>query len=228
MPLPVTETSAAPRRFLRDRAFDMLLGAIQDGQVVPGEVLQDEELMAWLGMSRTPIRHALIRLAEAGLVEMSAGRQTIVAELSQERTNRALMVSGMFNTYAVRRLGGRFEADQLAVLARHRATLERLTTSESPAAMAQAVAAFFGAITSACGNAVVDEQVGRLEIELALFLRPSAAASTILLDRMVEGVAAIDDALQAGDRERALAAVRALYDITRVNFVDRFREPEID
>jgi DNA-binding GntR family transcriptional regulator len=226
MPLP-SNTENGPRRFLRDRAFEMLFGAIESGQLVPGDVLQDEELMDWLGMSRTPIRHALLRLAEAGLIDMNVGRPTTVSALSQERTNRALMVSGMFNTYAIRRMAGALTDDQLGELARHRRALERLVDGGDPAQLARSVGAFFSTLTAACGSSVLDEQVRRVEIELAQFLRPSAAASAIELDRMAASIGAIDDAMQRGDQETALRATIALYEPTRMNFIERFREPEI-
>ncbi|MCU1528986.1 MAG: hypothetical protein JWP75_2749 [Frondihabitans sp.] len=56
--------------------------AILDGTLQPGERLRDDELTAWLGTSRAPIREALGSLAEVGLVEMSPNRFTRVATIS--------------------------------------------------------------------------------------------------------------------------------------------------
>ena len=50
--------------------------AIVDGTFAPGEQLRDLELAGWLGVSRTPVREALLRLAEAGLVAAEPGRST--------------------------------------------------------------------------------------------------------------------------------------------------------
>ena len=50
--------------------------AIVDGTFAPGEQLRDLELAGWLGVSRTPVREALLRLAEAGLVVAEPGRST--------------------------------------------------------------------------------------------------------------------------------------------------------
>lgn len=56
--------------------------AIVDGTLQPGERLRDDELTAWLGTSRAPIREALGHLAEVGLVEMAPNRYTRVATVS--------------------------------------------------------------------------------------------------------------------------------------------------
>lgn len=59
-----------------------MVGAIEDGTLVPGERLNDDELTAWLGVSRTPVREAIARLVTEGFVEMAANRYTKVSSLS--------------------------------------------------------------------------------------------------------------------------------------------------
>jgi len=76
MPLAATPV---PRTLLRDLAYGRLEAAIVEGSLAPGEQLRDDELAASLGMSRTPVREALARLSEAGLVETAANRFTRVS-----------------------------------------------------------------------------------------------------------------------------------------------------
>jgi len=71
-------TSVDERRLLSDDAYRVLRDAVVDGTLEPGEHLHDDELVAWLGISRTPIRSALDRLRGVGLVELSANRFTRV------------------------------------------------------------------------------------------------------------------------------------------------------
>jgi DNA-binding GntR family transcriptional regulator len=78
MPVP-QQRAAVDRQLLRDNAYTMLCGAIVDGTLAPGESLHDDELCAWLGLSRTPVRDALGRLAEDGLVEIAPQRYTRVS-----------------------------------------------------------------------------------------------------------------------------------------------------
>ncbi|HET6505406.1 MAG TPA: GntR family transcriptional regulator [Baekduia sp.] len=80
MPVP-QQRAAVDRRLLRDNAYAMLCGAIVDGTLAPGESLHDGELCAWLGLSRTPVRDALHRLEENGLVEIAPQRYTRVSGL---------------------------------------------------------------------------------------------------------------------------------------------------
>jgi DNA-binding GntR family transcriptional regulator len=78
MPVPITAEHAIPRRLHKDAVFDHLVAAILDGSLAPGERLRDVDLERWLGVSRTPIRVALARLAGLGLVETASTRETRV------------------------------------------------------------------------------------------------------------------------------------------------------
>ena len=51
---------------LRDRAYRMLRDAIVTGELEPGAVIRDAELAERVGLSRTPVREALARLADEG------------------------------------------------------------------------------------------------------------------------------------------------------------------
>ena len=55
-------------------AAELIRQAIVDGRVVPGQRLKEEELAQQLGISRTPVREALLVLQTEGLVEASPNR----------------------------------------------------------------------------------------------------------------------------------------------------------
>ena len=64
-----------------DRAYRTLLDEIQSGRLAPGCVLGEVEQAARLGVSRTPLREALGRLAADGLVVQQSPRVTVVSDL---------------------------------------------------------------------------------------------------------------------------------------------------
>jgi DNA-binding GntR family transcriptional regulator len=69
---------------MRDEAYHELRSLIVEGTLAPGERLRDQEIARWLSVSRTPVREALTRLADEGLVEMAPQRWTRVRRLSVE------------------------------------------------------------------------------------------------------------------------------------------------
>ncbi|ALJ21919.1 GntR family transcriptional regulator [Microbacterium sp. No. 7] len=67
-----------------DRAYRALLDQIQSGELPPGTVLGEVEQAARLGVSRTPLREALGRLAAERLVEQASPRVTVVADIDAD------------------------------------------------------------------------------------------------------------------------------------------------
>lgn len=69
---------------LVDEAYAALGEAIVDGRLRPGDRLRDVELAAHMGISRTPVREALQRLAAIRLVEIAPHRFTRVTSPSDK------------------------------------------------------------------------------------------------------------------------------------------------
>ncbi|MGY1733124.1 GntR family transcriptional regulator [Geodermatophilus sp. SYSU D01045] len=101
MPIPST-APGVDRGLLRDDVYRRLRDAIVDGTFAPGEQLRDLELATWLGVSRTPVREALLRLAQGGLVLARPGRSTVVSPLDVRAVRDARDVVAAMHELAVR------------------------------------------------------------------------------------------------------------------------------
>ena len=127
MPIPEAE-APADRTLLRDGVYRRLRDAIVDGTFEPGEVLKDGELATWLGVSRTPVREALLRLAEGGLVVATPGRSTRVSTLDLRTVREARDVVAAMHELAVREAVPELDGDDIEAMreanARFRAALE--------------------------------------------------------------------------------------------------------
>src|SRR5262245_18767889 len=100
VPLKGRKFTAATADILRNQSrsefvFAALRDAIWEGRFRRGERIPEEEIARSLGVSRTPVREALRRLQERGLVVVGAGRSLVVAELSKQQ---------VFELYAMREL----------------------------------------------------------------------------------------------------------------------------
>jgi len=102
MPVPKSTVENSPRKLLRDVVLEKMLAAIQDGTLQAGERLNDDELVQWLGVSRTPIREAIAKLVDYGLVEMEANRYTRIATPNDKQFDDTLQVLGGFTELAAR------------------------------------------------------------------------------------------------------------------------------
>lgn len=95
MPVPNTAQPKIARRLLRDEAHDLIRDAILDGTLAPGEQLDDASLQEWLGISRTPIREAIIALQVEGFVEIAAQTHTRVVNPGPEEVMHSIQTVGV-------------------------------------------------------------------------------------------------------------------------------------
>ena len=86
--MPIPQIKILNRTFIRDDVYQSLREWIVGGELEPGEKLKDKELAAQLGVSRTPVREALRKLENEGLVETSANRWTRVTAITVQDAER--------------------------------------------------------------------------------------------------------------------------------------------
>lgn len=72
--------------------FEQVLAAVIRGELLPGQRISDAELARQYGVSRTPVREALQRLRDIGVIEASASRFTRVADVTPLQTMQAYTV----------------------------------------------------------------------------------------------------------------------------------------
>ncbi|MDC9825305.1 GntR family transcriptional regulator [Devosia sp. ZB163] len=90
------------------QVHDVLMERILDMELPPFQELSEARLAAEFGVSRTPVREALARLARRGLVEILPQRGTIVSPLSEE-----LIAKSRFIREALERPLARLAAEKL-------------------------------------------------------------------------------------------------------------------
>ena len=200
MPVPASEPSPS-RALLRDDVYRRVRDAIVDGTLAPGEQLRDQELAAWLGVSRTPVREALLRLQQAGLVAALPGRSTTVASMDTRAARDAQAVVASMHELAVREAVGQLTAGDLSRMRDANARFEAaLRVGDADAAL-DADDELHGIPVAAAGNAalaaVLDQFTPVLRrVERLRFGSLSGRGSVALHARLI-------DLCEAGEREAA-------------------------
>lgn len=200
MPVPSPRPPLA-RALLRDDVYRRVRDAIVDGTLAPGEQLRDQELAAWLGVSRTPVREALLRLQQAGLVSSLPGRSTTVASLDTRAARDAQAVVAQMHRLAVHDAVGQLTADDLgrmrAANLRFKAALEAGDAEAALDADDELHAIPVAAAGNAALAAVLDQFTPVLRrVERLRFRSLSGRGSVALHARLI-------DLCEAGDREAA-------------------------
>lgn len=154
MPTPAPQ-GIHKRSLLRNDVYESIRDAIVDGTFAPGERLRDPELEAWLGVSRTPIREALLRLERAGLIIAQPGRATIVAPLDAGSTVNAQQVVAAMHELAARLAVPLLSKKDLAAMTAANTLFAAAIKKDDVDAALAADDQFHDILVGACGNDMV-------------------------------------------------------------------------
>jgi DNA-binding GntR family transcriptional regulator len=131
-----TRTGIAPlfpeSQSLVDRVGHAVRRAILEGRLRPGETLSISDLAADLGVSHSPVREALQRLAGQGLILLRPARTAVVAPLDLSELEEIYRLRELVEVDALGRAAGRLTATDIAVLERQFELLSAAATDSDP------------------------------------------------------------------------------------------------
>jgi len=87
---------------LRDEVYRQILERVQRGDLAAGARVRDADLAAHLGVSRTPVREALLRLTREGVLDASMGRGFRVRPLEPAEIREVGAILGQLESLALR------------------------------------------------------------------------------------------------------------------------------
>ncbi|GAB3736452.1 GntR family transcriptional regulator [Nocardiopsis nanhaiensis] len=159
-----------PRRSTAELIADQLRSAIMYGSLSPGDQLGEAELAGQLGVSRGPLREAMQRLVQEGLLRSERHRGLFVRELAPEDVRDIYVARLAVERTACQLImrGNRGEA-----LARLTPALGRLAEATSGAdrgAMSDADQEFHQTLVSCAGNSRLERMAQTLLVETRMCL----------------------------------------------------------
>lgn len=196
-------------------AYEALRARIVRLDLPPGTPLPRAELARDLGVSLTPLRDALGRLAEEGLVRIFARSRTLVAPIDAADIEDAQFLRLALETEAVRRLTREGSPEALDRLRAIHAAQAAAAGDLSRVALFQELDELFHhAIFAGAGQErsmrLLKERTGHLERLRRLFVPDGEAApGAPAFGKVLSGHAAIIAAIAAGDEAAAADATRA-------------------
>ena len=155
---PIGQTKFSKPGLIRAEVYEHLKLEIVQGRLPGGERLAEENIAASLGVSRTPVREAVQRLAQDGFVELIPNKGARVRALSSTEIIQTYAVREALEGLAARLAAEHRDAKDLDRLVKTLAQLERLPSTDY-AAQTAADLEFHAAIASASKNAVLQDSL---------------------------------------------------------------------
>lgn len=189
-----------------DRAYAHTKARLLDGTYPGGELITEGDVSAAVGVSRTPVREAFLRLQAEGLLRLYPKRGALVVPVSAREVDDVMETRALLERFAVEKVIGAGTHREIAgrlndTLARQR----RLR--KSPEMFTETDREFHGLLVAATGNQVLIDLYAslrdrQLRMGVAALVRDPGRIEQVL-DEHAELAAAIG----AGDREAALGLV---------------------
>jgi DNA-binding GntR family transcriptional regulator len=189
------------------RAEDHLREAIMTGRLQPNERLVESDLARSMGVSRTIVRAALVRLEHEGLVEHERHRGARVRLVSVREAVEILEARAVLEGLAARLAAQRADVDDVEDLKTILADMQRLREADDLLAVSDENAKLHRRLLDISGHETAARLIGALNSQMVRF-----QYRTILLpgrsERSFAEHAEIIAAVATGDGERAEAAMR--------------------
>lgn len=210
LPARAAEQALRPARARRitsaTQVFDMLRTEIIALRLPPGTPLQDKTLIERFQVSRTPVREALIRLAELGLVDVFPQSGTFVSRVPVAAIPEAVLIRTALESITVEKAAqvahpARMAAIDLAIGRQKAAALVNDTD-----AFHEADEAFHAAVADLAGHPGIWTLLTQVKVQVD---RARRLTLPMLgrMDQVMAEHAVIRDAIAAGDAEAAKAAM---------------------
>lgn len=212
---------------LVDAAYQDMRRRILDNVWAPGWQALEQEIALQLGMSRTPVREALIRLANEGLVEVIPRRGMRVLPVSPTDMKEIYEILGALESMAAEMLAARKPSEaELKPLIVATQAMEKALARDDLDAWARADESFHEQLVTMAGNRLLAEAVfthwdrAHRARMFTLRLRPKPVNSTqehmALVERLREGDAAGASAVNREHRQRASRELLAIFERFRL------------
>lgn len=168
--------------------------AILDQALSPGAKLPEDSIGERLGVSRTLVREALVRLSEEGLVDLRPNKGATVARPTLEEGRNLFLTRMALERLVVETLSGKLTREQIDVLSAHIAAEEM--SKQEHATSIRLAGEFHTLLAQMTNNAslirYVNELVARSSLILALYGRPHSSECAVsehqeILDDLIAG-----------------------------------------
>ena len=193
--------------------------SIATGAFAPGMHLEETELAQRFGVSRTPLREALIQLSSMGIVVLRPRRGAVVAEVTPQRLLEMFEVMAELEAMCGRLAARRMSDPDHAVLMRAHMACEAACSAQDPDAYYHENEQFHHAIYAGSHSGFLIEQTTAMHRRLRPYRRLQLRVRNRLATSFSEHNGIVD-ALIAGDAEAASERLRLHILIQGERFTD--------
>jgi DNA-binding GntR family transcriptional regulator len=142
-----------------ERAYEHTKRAILESTIPAGHLLAEGDIAQELGVSRTPVREAFLRLQSEGLLKLYPRRGALVVPITPQESDAIFELRGVFESFAARKVVGSVDPEFTEFITDLQAHLERQNAHpvSDLRGFVELDRQFHATIVRAAGNFLIDE-----------------------------------------------------------------------
>ena len=187
---------------LEVQVFSYIEDGILSGKYKSGEQLTELGLTKEIGVSRTPIRSALHRLSEEGLVELTPNRRVVVLGVTKEDVIDTYKIRMRLDGLASRLCAELIDKEKISELREVVELSEFYISKNNPEKIKQLDTEFHHIIYEATGNRMLAKILGDLHKKIKVYRKASLSVSA-RPEKSVKEHREILEAIERGDGDEA-------------------------
>lgn len=156
---------------LSETIYQSLKKALIDGEIKPGQRLQEKEIAALFNTSSTPVREAFFRLAAEKYLVINARKEVLVQDTTQEEVRELYEIVRALDILALRKALARMTDDDVDELRQMTGELGRFHDAADHMSYLEQNLRIHDRIWSHCGSAALYETLTELMAKIAIYRR---------------------------------------------------------
>lgn len=193
-----------------EHAYQEIRNRLLDGRLQPGEPLREEKLAGFIGVSRTPVREALRRLEQEGLIEYISNQGFTASIWELDELKHLLEIRAHIEGYLARITVERISPEQLETLSiRAQEMVAEINREEPDLELIAQLNASFHALMLEASSFTRISSIASSVRDLSFVHRPDVMRNVVELKRSLMQHLDIVSAIYAGDGELVEAITKA-------------------
>ncbi len=219
----------ARSKSLKEQAYDILKEMILTGRLEPGKLHNEKRMAEALGVSRTPVREALLELSREGMVVFLSGRGFKVRKFTLQEVQEVFDVRRIIEGHVIQKITQQLTDADLQQVERLIGKLEKLAGESDLTGFIEADKEFHQFLASRTGNRQIQIILAGLRDQIHL-MGIQALKHYERIDQVIQEHRTIYSALRDRDgaraREEMLSHLRNTENILTLNHAETQEEEE--
>lgn len=191
---------------LKELAYDNLKELIITGMLESGRLHNEKRLAEALGVSRTPVREALLELSREGMVAFVPGKGVEVCKLTSRQVREVFEIRRIIEGYIIKKIAGQLTAEDIQALDDKLNAQEKMLGSAERQAFIEYDKQFHLYLASKIGNQQIESILDNLRDQIHL-MGIRAVEEDFRMKQVIEEHRAIFSGLKEENPQKAYDAL---------------------